>query len=83
MAWGVTKGTIKYFHALPTSNAHGASITPLVCFFPLAACVWVLTLDPFGAFHLGLHHLHLYLHIPFALWQEVQLAFRFPFDYFN
>ncbi len=80
MAWGVAKGTIKYFHALLASDAHGASMTPLVHSLPLATWAWVLTLDPFGAFHLGLHHPHLYLHILFALWQKMQLVFHFPFD---
>jgi hypothetical protein len=80
MAWGVTKGTTKYFHVLPVSDAHGASIIPLVCSLPLATWAEVLTLKPFGAFPLGLHHLDLYLHIPFSLWQEVQLTFHLPFD---
>jgi hypothetical protein len=36
MAWGVTKCTYKYFHVLLVGDAHGASITPLVCSPPLA-----------------------------------------------
>jgi hypothetical protein len=35
--WGVTKGIIKYFHFLLAGDAHGASITPLVCFLLLGA----------------------------------------------
>ncbi len=50
MAWGVTKCTIKYFHVL-VGDAHGASITPLVCSPPLAPWAWVLILEPLGAFH--------------------------------
>jgi hypothetical protein len=51
MAWGVTKCTIKYFHVLLVGDAHGASITPLVCSPPLAPWAWALTLEPLGVFH--------------------------------
>ncbi len=37
IAWGVTKGTTTHFHVLPAGDAHGASITPLVCSPPLGA----------------------------------------------
>ncbi len=76
------KALLSIFHALLAGGTHGASITPLVCSSPLATWAWVLTLDPLDAFHLGFHHPHLYLHILFALWQEVQLAFRLPFNCF-
>jgi hypothetical protein len=55
------------FHAHPIGGAFGFFISPLVSFSPLVTCIWVLALDPFDAFHLGLLQPCLYLGIPFVL----------------
>jgi hypothetical protein len=68
------------FHALPIGGAFGSFVSPLVSSSPLATCIWVLALDPFGAFHLGLPRPCLYLGIPFVLRQEVYLTFCLPLD---
>lgn len=54
------------FHALPIGGAFGSFVSPLVSSSPLATCIWVLALDPFGAFHLGLPRPCLYSGIPFV-----------------
>jgi hypothetical protein len=54
---------------------------PLVSFPPLAMHTWVLALDPFDAFHLGLPRPYSYSGIPFALQQEMYLTFCLPLDH--
>jgi hypothetical protein len=65
--WLVTKGIVRFFRFY-------IPITPLACqspfkpFFPLQQIrLYILTLDPFIAFHLGFFLLQIYIHIPFVL----------------
>jgi hypothetical protein len=55
------------FHALLVGGALGSLVSSLVSFPPLAMHIWVLALDLFGAFHLGLPWPCLYSGIPFVL----------------
>jgi len=66
------------FHALPIGGAPSISIILLVSSPPPTVWAWFFTLDLFDTFHLGLCWPHLYVRIPFALWQKVQLTFHLP-----
>jgi hypothetical protein len=72
--WPVIKNIVRFFRLCLKINSWFFNHI-----FSLAITwVWILTLDPFSAFHLGLFQLHLYMCIPFVLFQKVQVVFH-PF----